>query len=125
MKVLLIEDDPATVEMIQICLEAKRPEAHLVSTGKGIRGVELARSGDFNVIILDLGLPDVSGMIILEELRGIRDVPVLVISARHDPELIAKALELGADDYILKPFDYRHFLSRLDGIIRRPHVAKR
>lgn len=125
MKVLLIEDDPATVEAVELCLEAQRPELLLVSTGRGVRGVELARNDVFSIIILDLGLPDVDGMMTLEELRRVSNAPVLVTSARHDPEVIAKVLELGADDYILKPFDYRHLLSRLDCVIHSPHVTER
>lgn len=116
MKVLLIEDDATTVETVRLCLEIYRPGSVSVSAGNGTDGIELARNEVFDVIILDLGLPDVDGLEVLREIRGFSNTPVLVVSARHDPEVIAEALHLGAGDYILKPFDYPQLLSRLQAV---------
>jgi two-component system KDP operon response regulator KdpE len=70
------------------------------------------------VVVLDLGLPDIDGSKVLEELRSFSSVPVIVISARHDPKVITNALKLGAIDYILKPFDIQILLSSLKDILR-------
>lgn len=118
LRVLLIEDDTATVESIRLCLEVHQSGSDVISTAKGFEGVGLAKNEIFDVVILDLGLPDIDGMIALEELKRFSNAPILIVSARHTPEVIAKALEIGADDYILKPFAHRHFLSRLENVIR-------
>ncbi len=65
------------------------------------------------MVVLDLGLPDIDGINVLQQLRGFSRSPVLVISARHDPAVITNALNLGAKDYILKPFKFETFLSSL------------
>jgi two-component system KDP operon response regulator KdpE len=118
MKVLLIEDDLATVEAIRLCFEIYWHEATLVATAEGFNGIDLLKRERPDVIILDLGLPDIDGLRVLEEIRQFTDVPVLIISARDTQEAIVKGLELGAEDYIVKPFSYRELQSRLEGILR-------
>jgi len=117
-KVLVIEDDVATVEAIRVCLEIHRPDTSVTLTAKGIEGIELLRSEAPDVVILDLGLPDIDGIRVLEQIRRFSDVPVLIVSARDTQDSIVKGLELGAEDYIVKPFNYQDFLTRLEGILR-------
>jgi DNA-binding response OmpR family regulator len=113
MKILLIEDDKSTVEVIRLTLEVHDPESNIVSREKGKDGLETAKNETFDVIVLDLGLPDIDGMQVLQELRKFSQIPVLVVSARHDPAVITNALDCGAQDYLLKPFKFKAFLTAL------------
>jgi DNA-binding response OmpR family regulator len=116
MKILMIEDDKATVEVIRLSLEIHSPGSTIKSAEKGRDGLASARTEQFDVVVLDLGLPDIDGINVLEELRTFSNTPVLVISARHEPDAITSALGLGAQDYILKPFNFRTFFSSLEDI---------
>jgi two-component system, OmpR family, KDP operon response regulator KdpE len=116
MKILMIEDDQETVDVIKLTLENQDPGTEVKSFLKGLEGLETARSERFDVVVLDLGLPDIDGIKLLRELRGFSRIPVLIISARHDPEVITNALDLGAEDYILKPFPFKTLLSTLKDI---------
>ncbi|MCL0029553.1 response regulator transcription factor [Dehalococcoidia bacterium] len=124
MKVLVIEDDVATVEAIRLCLEIHRPDTSATLTAKGIEGIELLRGEAPDVVILDLGLPDIDGITVLEKIRQFSDVPVLIVSARDTQDSIVKGLELGAEDYIVKPFDHRDLLERLDNVIRLSQMPR-
>ena len=124
MKVLVIEDDVATVEAIRLCLEIHRPDTSATLTAKGIEGIELLRGETPDVVILDLGLPDIDGIRVLEQIRQFSDVPVLIVSARDTQDSIVKGLELGAEDYIVKPFDHRDLLERLDNVIRLSQMPR-
>ncbi len=120
MKILMIEDDKTTVEIIKLTLEVQDPKSVLTSKVKGREGLESVRSEPFDVVVLDLGLPDIDGMNVLKELRGFSKIPVLIVSARHDPEVITSALDMGAQDYILKPFNFNSLLSRLKDVTALP-----
>jgi two-component system KDP operon response regulator KdpE len=116
MKILMIEDDKATVEVIRLTLECQDPTSVITSKEKGQDGLETARTEQFDVVVLDLGLPDIDGLRVLKELRDFSQTPVLVVSARHDPAVITNALDLGAQDYILKPFKFQSLLSSLQDV---------
>jgi len=122
-KVLLIEDNSATVEAIRLCFEIHRPGAIMVVATKGLEGIKVFSSEAPDVVIIDLGLDDVDGMEVLREIRQSSDVPILIVSARDEPESVAKGLDLGADDYIVKPFNHRDLLARLDNAIVHHHVS--
>lgn len=113
MKILIIEDDTDTVEILRLTLEVYDPVAEIISSQKGYEGLEYTRSTQPDLVLLDLGLPDIDGMEVLKELRRFSKTPVLVISARHDPEVITGALAQGAEDYILKPFSLQTLMKRL------------
>jgi two-component system KDP operon response regulator KdpE len=117
-QILLIEDDPLTIETIKLCLEVHRPDIALTFTHEGAQGIDLLRTDGFEALILDLGLPDLDGMLVLEEIRRFSKIPILIVSARSAPDIISRSLELGANDYITKPFDFRLLLARIDRIIQ-------
>jgi DNA-binding response OmpR family regulator len=121
LKLLLVEDDATTVESIRLCFEVNAPDTAIISTGTGTEAVQKVKTETLDAMILDLGLPDIDGIKVLEQIRGFSRVPVIVLSARHGADVISKALELGADDYITKPFDYRILLDRLNTLIRAPY----
>ncbi len=117
MKLLLIEDDETTVESIKLCLEICEPEASITSISKGLEALALLKTEVYDAVLVDLGLPDIDGTEVIEKLRCFSKIPVIVLSARHSPEVVSKALELGANDYVTKPFDYRNLLKRLKILI--------
>jgi two-component system KDP operon response regulator KdpE len=123
-KILMIEDDKTTVEVIRLTMEVNAPGSTIKSTDKGRDGLESARQESFDVVVLDLGLPDIDGIRVLEELRQFSQTPVLIVSARHDPQIITNALDMGAQDYILKPFKFQTFLNSLNYVSpRTPPLA--
>lgn len=124
MKVLLIEDRPEIVESVALTLELRWPEANLISTSQGGKGVELARNELPDVIILDIGLPDMDGFQVLRQIRSFSDVPLLVLTVRGEEMDKIKALELGADDYVVKPFSTGEFLARVKAALRRSRLPE-
>jgi len=119
MKVLLIEDDREIVDAISLAFQIRWPEAEVVSTRLGQKGVELVESELPDIVILDLGLPDISGFEVLQQFRRFSDVPTIILTVRSDEVDIVKGLEWGADDYIVKPFRQLEFLARVRALIRR------
>jgi DNA-binding response OmpR family regulator len=117
MNILLIEDDLSTVESIKLCFEIHEPGSNVISTNKGLDAIQMIKDSVFDAVIIDLGLPDVDGTQVVESLRHFSSIPALVLSARHSPDVISKALALGANDYITKPFDYKSLLNRLNELI--------
>ena len=119
MKILIIEDDQAIVEAISLALQISWPDAVLLYTHLGEKGIELLQSGSPDVIILDLGLPDISGFEVLKRIRLFSDVPILILTVRSDEADIVRGLEWGADDYVIKPFRQMELLSRIKLVTRR------
>jgi two-component system response regulator VicR len=119
LKILIIEDAPEIVEAVSIIIEMRWPEAKIISTAHGEIGIDLAESETPDVIILDLGLPDMSGLDVLKRIRLFSDIPILVLTVRSDETSIVRSLEEGADDYIVKPFKQLELLARIQGALRR------
>ncbi|MBI3931308.1 MAG: response regulator transcription factor [Chloroflexi bacterium] len=123
MKVLIIEDDREIVEVVSLAFKIRWPEVKLVSTHLGERGVELVESENPDVIILDLGLVDISGFEVLQQIRLFSAIPILILTVRSDEADIVKGLEWGADDYMVKPFRQLELLSRIRALTRRASPA--
>lgn len=119
MKVLLIEDDDNIVETISLALRMRWPEAKLISTHLGGRGADFVESEFPDVVILDLGLPDVSGFDVLKRIRTFSSVPIIILTVKAEESDIVKGLEWGADDYMIKPFRQLELLARLKSLTRR------
>ena len=122
MKVLLIEDDHGIIDVVTLTLELRWPDVNLTSTFSGEKGVELARTDLPDLIILDLGLPDTDGFQVLRRIRGFSNVPVVILTVRGEELDKIKGLELGADDYIVKPFSAGEFLARVKAALRRSQM---
>ncbi len=118
MKALIIEDDPEIVESISLALKIRWPDTQIVSTHLGRKGVELAETEEPDIVILDLGLPDISGFEVLKEIRSFSMVPVIILTVKGDEGDIVKGLEWGADDYIVKPCGQLELLARVQARIR-------
>lgn len=119
MKVLLVEDNAEMAEFISIAFNAGWPGSELVTTHQGRQAVELAETALPDVIILDLGLPDISGYDVLKRIRAFSDVPVIIETVRNAESDIVKGLELGADEYIQKPFGQLELLAKIRAVLRR------
>ena len=124
MKVLIIEDDAEVIEAVSICFEMRWPNATVVSTGEGVKGTELVETEMPDIVILDIGLPDVDGFEVLHQIRLFSDVPILILTVREQKMDIVKGLELGAEDYLTKPFDHIEFLARVKAVLRRSGMAE-
>jgi two-component system KDP operon response regulator KdpE len=119
MKILIIEDDRTIVEAISLTLQLNWPDTTLVSARLGEEGIEQLQSEKPDAVILDLGLPDISGFEVLKRIRLFSAVPILILTVRSDESDIVKGLEWGADDYVIKPFRQKELLSRIKLITRR------
>jgi len=124
MKVLLIEDNSEIVDIVTITLQLRWAEVTLVSTFLGKEGVELAKTEHPDLIMLDLGLPDIDGFQVLRQIRDFSDVPVVILTVRGEEMDKIKGLELGADDYIIKPFSPGELLARMKALLRRSSMPK-
>ncbi|HZT41638.1 MAG TPA: response regulator transcription factor [Chthonomonadaceae bacterium] len=123
MKILLIEDEPGIASLIRRGLEAERYEVDTALDGR--RGLERAQEKDYALIILDLMLPHVDGWQICRELRARGDrVPILMLTARDAVEDRVRGLDLGADDYLPKPFDFQELLARVRALLRRDKIHR-
>lgn len=119
MKVLIIEDDRKIAEAISMAFEFYWPGVSVVTTMSGNKGVEMAESESPDIIILDLNLPDISGFNVLKQVRLFSVIPVVIVTVRSEESDIVKGLELGADEYIVKPFGYMALLARVKAALRR------
>ncbi len=115
--ILIIEDDQRIRESLAARLSERGQEVETVS--KAIDGVERAVSGDFDVVVLDLGLPDLDGTEALRMIRAVSQVPVVVATARDDESDIIGVLDAGADDYVIKPYSADHLAARIRAVLRR------
>jgi two-component system KDP operon response regulator KdpE len=118
-KLLVVEDDKEIVEAISLAFQIRWPEAQVISTHSGRKGVDLVESEQPDIVILDLGLPDINGFEVLRRIRLFSQVPIIILTVRAEETDIIKGLEWGADDYILKPFRQLELLARIKAQIRR------
>ncbi|MFL6061962.1 MAG: response regulator [Marmoricola sp.] len=116
-KVLVVDDEPQLLRALGINLRARGYEVHPAATGAEALRVAAAHPPD--VVILDLGLPDMDGTEVVQGLRGWTEVPILVLSGRSDSGDKVEALDAGADDYVTKPFGMDELLARLRAMLRR------
>jgi DNA-binding response OmpR family regulator len=121
-RVLIIEDDDRIASPLVKGLEAEGLEAERVSTGAAaLARVESASGPRADVILLDLRLPDIDGFEVCRRIRAVDDVPIIVVTARGEEVDRVIGLELGADDYVVKPFGFRELLARIRAVTRRAH----
>jgi len=115
--ILIIEDDQRIRESLATRLSERGHDVETVA--RAIDGVEQAVSGNFDVVVLDLGLPDLDGTEALRMIRSVSRVPVVVATARDDEADIISVLDAGADDYVIKPYSADHLAARIRAVLRR------
>jgi two-component system cell cycle response regulator CtrA len=118
MRILLVEDDPTTSKSIELMLT--HANLNVYCTDMGEDGIDLAKLYDYDLILLDLNLPDMSGHEVLRQVRQARvETPILILSGADDTESKLKGFGFGADDYLTKPFHREELVARIHAIIRR------
>ncbi len=119
MKVAIVEDEKSIIDAINVAFEFRWPEVSLVAAQTGKAGIDLIKKGHPDIVILDINLPDMSGFNVLKEVRDFSSMPVIILTVRSDDADILRGLEAGADDYIVKPFNYLTLLARVKAVLRR------
>ena len=120
LKILTIDDDPAMTDLISLLLRSYGLEA--IAANDGQRGLELARTENPDLIMLDLTMPGIDGWQICREIRTVSKVPIIILSALDDPTVISQALDAGADDYMVKPAPSSVLIAHINNLTRRAHV---
>ena len=122
-QILIVDDDPHIRSVLRVALTQ---HGHAVSeAGDGAEGLAKARSGRFDLIILDIGLPEMDGLALCRTLRVDHDTPVLFLTAREDEIDRVLGFEMGGDDYVTKPFSPRELVARVAAILKRSTGARR
>lgn len=123
-RILVIDDEPAILRAMQLALTANNYDTLVAATGK--QGVAKATSTNLDLIILDLGLPDIDGIEVVRQVRSIdQRTPIIILSAQQELDTKIRALDLGADDYVEKPFNMPELLARVRVALRRQtHSSK-
>jgi DNA-binding response OmpR family regulator len=119
LKVVAIDDSPEIIEVVSLCFQLRWSGATLLSASTGADGLELIEKESPDIVILDIGLPDMEGFEVLREIRRFSAVPVIMLTVRKEDTDIARGLEMGADDYITKPFSHIELVARVQAVMRR------
>lgn len=117
-KILMIEDEMEIIESLSLAFQIRWPGTKLLSTHLGKRGVEMVNSESPDVVILDLGLPDIGGLDVLQQIRSVSSVPVVILTAMSEDSTREKGLEYGANAFMAKPFKQAELMSRLQSLAR-------
>jgi len=124
MKILIIEDDAKIIESIRFVFQVGWPEAKVISSKHGEEGLEMIEKESPQLVILDLGLPDIEGFEVLKQIRLFSNIPVVILTVSGEEENIIKGLELGADEYITKPFKPLELIARVKKALKNHLVSQ-
>lgn len=125
MKALLIEDSQEIVNVVSLTFGLRWPEATFLSADEGAKGIKMVETESPDIVILDINLPDMSGFDVLERIRLFSDVPIIILTVRGEQIDELTGLEMGADDYIVKPFGPANLLTRVRAVLRRSGIRDR
>jgi two-component system response regulator VicR len=119
LKILLIEGHRDTVEALSLSFQMGWPQAVLISTDHGVSGVEMAAEESPDMVMMGLSFPDIDGFQVLTEIRSFSNVPIVIVTDRSAEIDRVRGLELGADDYIVRPLGFMELLARIRALVRR------
>ncbi len=119
MKVLVVDDEPDVIEVVNLCFGLRWPEADVISAKSGEEALRALEQDPPDLVLLDIVLPGIDGFEVCQEIRRISDVPIVMVSARDSEVDKVRGLEMGADDYITKPFSHLELLARVRAVLRR------
>jgi two-component system KDP operon response regulator KdpE len=119
MRVLIVDDEPDVIKVISMSFRMQQPAWEIISAEDGPEALKLLEQERPDVVLLDIGLPDMSGLEVLSSIRVFSDVPVIMLTVRDDELSKVQGLELGADDYVTKPFSHLELLARVRAVLRR------
>jgi len=118
-EIVICDDDPNQRDSIRVCLEMSGTTKNFTEFELGADALDYLKNNDPDLIFLDMGLPDLSGLDVLKQLRAHTDSPVIVVSGNDTTASVAQALTIGADDYITKPFIPIELMARVEAVTRR------
>ncbi|HXF84239.1 MAG TPA: response regulator [Anaerolineales bacterium] len=116
-KIIVIDDDAAVTDLLSVLLRSHGFE--VTATNSSTEGLNLIREGQFDLVILDLMMPDMDGWEICRTVRTFSQIPIIVLSALNDPSMVASVLDAGADDYLTKPTPSRVLVAHINRLTRR------
>ena len=119
MKILVVDDEPDVVESVRIGFTLHWREIDVIGAGTGEAALDLVEKERPDIVLLDIGLPDIDGFEVVKRIRDFSDVPVVMLTARDDSMDVVKGLEAGADDYVTKPFNHLELMARVRAVMRR------
>ena len=119
MRILVVDDEPDVVESIRLGFDLQWREVEVLGAGTGESALDAVEQQVPDIVLLDVGLPDLDGFAVLTRIRAFSDVPVVMLTARDDAMDKVKGLELGADDYVTKPFNHLELMARVRAVLRR------
>ncbi len=119
MRILVVDDEPDVVESVRLGFMLQWREVEVLGAGTGEAALDIVERRKPDIVLLDVGLPDQDGFAVLREIRVFSDVPVVMLTARDDAMDKVKGLELGADDYVTKPFNHLELMARVRAVLRR------
>jgi DNA-binding response OmpR family regulator len=119
MRLLLVDDDVDIRASVRLGFELQWREVEVIEAASGAEGLRLVEDGRPDLVLLDVGLPDLDGYAVLREIRAFSAVPVIMLTARDEPIDKVRGLEAGADDYVGKPFDHLELMARVRAVLRR------
>jgi DNA-binding response OmpR family regulator len=122
MKILVVDDDPHILDALTVGLALQWPECEVLAARDGEEGLEMFFDREPNVVVLDVNMPRKNGFEVLQAIRRVSDVPVLMLTARGEEAAQVRGLELGADDYLVKPFSHLVLLARIRAVLRRAEL---
>ena len=122
MKVLVIDDDPGVRDALEVGIELQWQDAHVVCAENGEVGVDRFFSEEPDMVLVDVSMPRMNGYEVVQAIRRVSDVPVIMLTGRTDEVDQVRGLELGADDYVTKPFGHLALLARMRAVLRRAEL---
>ncbi|MBM3135951.1 MAG: response regulator transcription factor [Chloroflexi bacterium] len=122
MKILIVEDEPDMAEVISVALTMQWADCQVLVTAEGEEAIDLVEQEHPDVVLLDIALPGMDGYAVCSQLRAFSDVPVIMLTVRDAEADKVRGLELGADDYVTKPFSHLELLARIRAVLRRTRM---
>ncbi len=122
MKVLVVDEEPDVIKLVAMSFRLQQPRCEVLGAADGPEALETIERQRPDVVLLDIGLPEMSGFEVLKAIRLFSDVPVIMLTVRDDELSKVQGLELGADDYVTKPFSHLELLARVRAVLRRAHA---
>ena len=119
MRILVVDDEPDVVESVRLGFTLQWREVEVLGAATGEAALDVVEREHPDIVLLDVGLPDRDGFDVLRQIRAFSDVPVVMLTARDDAMDKVKGLELGADDYVTKPFNHLELMARVKAVLRR------
>jgi two-component system KDP operon response regulator KdpE len=119
MRILVVDDEPDVVESVRLGFTLQWREVDVIGAATGEAALDVVEREHPDIVLLDIGLPDMDGFEVIRQIRAFSDVPVVMLTARDDAMDKVKGLELGADDYVTKPFNHLELMARVKAVLRR------